>query len=104
MARKRAFSGNDIQQKSEDYHGSCRYVRTTPDIGATGIKSVNVELTFEEALRLSTAIQSAVLNLNRYNRNTKEGREMGLCLSLKTHSTAISVIETRVRRPAVQTA
>ncbi len=93
MAKKRAFSGSDIQHKTEDYHGSCRYVRTSPDIGASGIKSVNIDLTFEEALRLATAVQSAVLNLNRYNRTTKQGREMGLCLSVKTQSTAISVIE-----------
>ena len=98
MAKKRAFSASDIQQKTEDYHGSCRYVRILPDIGASGIKSVNIELTFEEAMRLATVSQSAILNLNRYNRNMTDGKEMGLCLSSKTQSTAISVIETRVRR------
>lgn len=79
-------------------------MRTSPDIAAKGIKSVNIELPFEEALRLSTAIQSAVLNLNRYNRNNKSGREMGLLLSLKTDSSAISVIETRVRPPQSKSA
>jgi hypothetical protein len=100
MSKSRAFSGPGIQEKVADYHGTCRYVRTSPDIAANGVKSVNIELTFEEALRFATAIQSAVLNLNRYNRNKKDGREMGLCLSLKTQSTAISVIEMRVRPPA----
>ncbi len=102
MATKRAFTKSDVQQKAEDYHGSCRYVRTSPDIAARGVKSINIDITFDEAMRLATAIQSAVLNLNRYNRNKTDGREMGLCLSLKTQTAAISVIETRIRRPAVQ--
>jgi len=62
-----------------------------------GVKSINIELEFEEALKLSTAIQAAVLQLNRYNRTDKDGRDMGLCLSLKVPSTAISVIEQRIR-------
>ena len=97
MVKERAFSSGDIRRKKEDYHGSCQYVRTHPDVAADGVKSVNIELTFEEATQLLLGIQSALLNLNRYNRSTKKGREMGLCLSLKTDSQAISVIETKVR-------
>ena len=97
MTDNRAFSSEDIRQKKDDYHGSCKYVRTRPDVESQGIKSVNIELTFDEAMQLSLGIQSALLNLNRYNRSTKKGREMGLCLSLKTDSNAISVIETPVR-------
>ena len=99
MAKKRAFSREDIKVKAEDYHGSCQYVRTSPDIAARDIKSVNVDLSFDQALRLANAIQSAVLALNRYDRSKKEGREMGLCLSLKTDSKQIAVIETAVRQP-----
>jgi hypothetical protein len=33
-----------------------------------GVKSVNIDLTFEEALRLSLSTQSALQSLNRYNR------------------------------------
>jgi hypothetical protein len=97
MAKKRAFSSADIRTKKDDYHGSCNYVRTSPDIAAQGIKSVNLELTFDAAMQLSLGIQSALLNLNRYNRSTKKGREMGLCLSVKTDSNAISIIEAPVR-------
>ncbi len=94
---KRAFSPDGVPEKKEDYHGSCRFVRTHPDLSEKGVQSVNVELTFEEALRLSTAIQSAIFRLNRYNRSEKKGREMGLCLSLKVTSGAISIIEQKVR-------
>jgi hypothetical protein len=100
MTTTRTFSPADIPQKSDDYHGSCRYVRTSPDVASDGIKSFNIELTFDQAMRLSVALQSVVLGLNRHNRNSKIGREMGLCLSIKTDSTAISVIEQRVK-PAV---
>ena len=95
MAR-RAFSG-DITEKAADYHGHAKYVRAQPDLNEKESQSVNIELTFEEAMRLSLAIQSGVLQLNRYNRNTKVGREMGLLLSLKRDSHSISVIEKTVK-------
>ena len=97
MGKKRAFSSENIRQKKDDYHGSCQYVRTRPDVAAKGIKSVNIELTFAEAMQLSLGIQAALLSLNRYNRSTKKGREMGLCLSVKTESNAIAVIEAPIR-------
>jgi hypothetical protein len=93
----RAFTPSDVPEKIDDYHGGCRLHRIVPDVAAKGVKSVNIELTFEEALRLST-IQSGILKLNRYNRTSKGGREMGLCLSVKVPTSAISVIETRVRK------
>jgi hypothetical protein len=67
-------------------------------VASQGVKSVNVHLSFEEAMKLSLAIQSCLIQLNRYNRSTTAGREMGLSLSLKTDNTSITVIETRVRQ------
>jgi len=92
----KSFSDPSIKAKAEDYHGLVSYVRTQPDVAAQGVKSINVELSFEMALRLSLAVQSAVLNLNRYNRSTTKGRDMGLLLSLKTDTNSITVIEKRV--------
>jgi len=54
-------------------------------------------MTFEEALRLSLAIQSCVMQLNHYKRSATEGREMGMLLSIKTDSHTITTIEKRVR-------
>jgi hypothetical protein len=97
MAGNRSFSDENIPLKADDYHGLAGYVRTQPDIAEKGVKSVNIEITFEEALRLSLAIQSCVMQLNRYKRSATEGREMGMLLSIKTDSKAITVIEKRVR-------
>lgn len=62
------------------------------------MKSANIQMTFEEAIRLSLAIQSCVMQLNRYNRSATEGRDMGTLLSIKTDSNTITVIEQRGRR------
>jgi hypothetical protein len=70
MSERRAFSDEEIQKKADDYHGGCQYVRTQPNIAEQGIKSVNIEMSFEDALRLSLAIQSALVSLNRYSRST----------------------------------
>jgi hypothetical protein len=93
----RSFSPSDVPQKKEDYHGNCRVYRLSPDIASRGIQSVNINLSFEEALRLSTAIQSAILALNRNNRSAKAGKEMGVCLSLKGN--ALAVMESKLVPP-----
>ncbi len=100
MAGKRSFSDDNLPMKADDYHGLAEYVRTQPDVAAQGVKSINIELSFEEAVRFSLAVQSCVMQLNRYKRSAKEGREMGMCRSVKTETTTITVIEKRVR-PAV---
>jgi hypothetical protein len=99
MADNRSFSPSRVRKKKDDYHGGCRYFRTSPDMAAKGIASLNIDLAFEDALRLSTAIQSAIMQLNRYDRRDKGGKEMGLCLSIKKRGTAISVIEVQLKEP-----
>lgn len=94
---KRSFSDDNIPLKADDYHGLADYVRTQPDIAQQDVKSVNIEMTFEEALRLSLAVQSCVMQLNRYKRSSTQGREMGMLLSIKTDSNTITVIEKRIR-------
>jgi hypothetical protein len=93
---KRSFSPSEIREKKDDYHGYCRVSRLPPNIADKNIRSVNMSLTFEEALRLSTALQSAILKLNRYNRSATSGKKMGLVLSLKTQNKMINVIEKKV--------
>src|SRR5437764_207058 len=97
MSENRAFSDANVPTKADDYHGLANYVRTQPDVAAQGVQSINVEMSFEEAVRFSLAVQSCVMQLNRYKRSTVAGREMGLLLSLKTDSNTITVIEKRVR-------
>lgn len=41
---------------------------------------VNIVLSFEEALKLQLAIQARLLDMNRLNRSTKEGKSAGVNL------------------------
>jgi hypothetical protein len=96
MNGRRAFSAEGLPTKKTDYHGGARFARTMPDVAAKGIQSFNVHFDFEEALKLSVAIQACVLSLNKYNRSTTEGRGMGLSLSFKIDTKTVAVIETPV--------
>lgn len=97
MTENRKFSEGNLPLKADDYHGLAGYVRTQPDVAAKGVESINIEMTFEEAVRFALAVQSCVMQLNRYKRSTVEGREMGMALSVKTATNTITVIEKRVR-------
>lgn len=97
---KRSFSADDTPVKSADYHGACRYGRLSPDVAKKGVKSVNVEITFEEGLKLALALDSCLHGVNRYNRSTTKGKAMGVVLSIKTESGSIAVIEAPMRRGA----
>ena len=94
---KRAFSPEGTPVKAIDYHGAFGFARLSPDIATKGIKSVNIEITFEEALKLHLALGSCLHALNRYNRSTSKGRAMGVVLSMKMESSSVAVIEAPVR-------
>jgi hypothetical protein len=96
MART-GFGPVDAREKGKGYHGSAGYLNLSPDVAKNGVKSLNIDITMEEALKLRLALDSCLHAVNRYNRNTKQGRSTGICLSLKTGSEAISVIETVLR-------
>src|SRR5688572_24360620 len=95
---KRSFSPSDVPEKASDYHGMAGYARARPDVlGQKGVKSLNLDLTLEEALKLKLALDSCLQAVNRYNRNTTKGRSMGVVLSIKTETSSITVIEAPVR-------
>ena len=70
---KRAFSRSDTPHKAIGYHGACRFARLSPDVASRGVKSINIEVPFEEALKLRLALDSGLHALNRYNRSTLKG-------------------------------
>jgi len=92
----RVFRDEEPKKKAEDYHGSCSYNRTLPNIKEKGIKSVNIEITFEEALKLKLAFESCLLALNKNNRGTKLGHRMGVILSVKAENNSIAVMEKKL--------
>ena len=55
-------------------------------------------MSLEEALNLRPALDSCLHSVNRYNRNTKKGRSMGVMLSVKTDNSSVAVIETALRQ------
>ena len=97
MTEERIFPSENPPARAEDYHGSARLEHINPDLAAQGIKFVNIEITFEEALKLSLALQSCLVQLNRYHRGTVVGRQMGVLLGINTEGTSIAVIERRVQ-------
>jgi len=90
-AGKRAFGPDNIRTKAEDYHGSARTRIKRTD------KAIHLNMSFEEALKFSVAVQECVQALNRKNRSTAQGRQMGLCMSIK--SDVVSIIEAPVKSP-----
>jgi hypothetical protein len=95
MAKQGFGPPSDTPEKGKGYHGFARYASLSPDVAAQGVKSVNINLTFEEALKLSLALETCLHSINRYHRGTKTGKSTGVCLSVKTGS--IAVIETVLR-------
>jgi len=83
-------------EKAQDYHGMAAYSDTNPTVSSDDLPALNIKMSFDEAVKLSLAIQSAVLKLNRYNRSIKAGKQMGLLLSVKTATKTITVIEAKV--------
>lgn len=100
MAKQGFGPPSDTPEKGRGYHGFSRYASVSPDVAAQGVKSVNINLTFEEALKLSLALDSCLHSINRYHRGTKKGKSTGVCLSIKTGTASIAVIETVLRSSA----
>ena len=53
MAEERIFPDENVATKAEDYHGTVRFERVLPDLAGQGVKSANLEISFEEALEAS---------------------------------------------------
>jgi len=94
MERKRIFEGPELKKKTEDYHGKCSYAHIGPEY--TG-KSLTIDLLFSEALKLSLALQSCLLNLNRLDQRNVEGKNMGVSISITTGNKAMKVIEKKIK-------
>lgn len=78
--------------------GGATFSRTSPEKLTDETKMVNVVLPFEEALKLSVAVQACVMWLNEKNRATKEGK--GAALNLQVNFARRRVVVRRVRGKA----
>jgi hypothetical protein len=98
MAKGRVFPKKIVKQKAEDNFGSSRFIWASPDLVSQGTKSLNLEISFEEGLKLLIALQTCLQELTRYDRRTLEGKAMGLMLSIKLDNKSVSVLEKQIHK------
>jgi hypothetical protein len=77
--------------------GGCSFSKASPAHGklAPSTQVVNLVIPFEEALKLSLAIDEGV---RRLNASERRGRRVALNLTLHFHTERITVSETRAAR------
>ena len=89
MARKTA-------QKKESY-GGCTVNHFSPAKADAWPKAINIVLGFEEALKLQLALQARLLDINRLNRSTREGKAAAVNLCVYTDHQRITVNADKVK-------
>ena len=75
--------------------GSCSFDVVNPKDVPTKIKVVNVNLKFEDALKLKAAVDECVIRLNRLNRSTSAAKKSRLKLVTYFGKKRIQVIEVK---------
>ncbi len=78
--------------------GGCSFEGTSPKLDGLSSKTpmLNVWMSFEEALKVSLAIQECVRKLNAYNRSTTAGKRTGLNISVHLQKRRITINETTI--------
>jgi hypothetical protein len=73
--------------------GGCDFTRTLPDVStlSPATKVLNVEITFEEVLKLHLAMGECISNLNTYNRSTTEGKRTALNLAIHLDGSRVTI-------------
>ena len=79
-------------RKKKFAYGTCGFSRIQ-----SSAKSINVVVSFEEALKLSLAIDECCRELNSYDRSRKAGRDAALLLTLFLDSKRIAVNDDKVK-------
>ncbi len=85
--------------KTKQSFGSVSIAHISPPVTADSPKTLNVHLTFEEALKLHFSLGQLLGKLNTYKRSTTAGRRAAANLCVYTHKGRITVNEGRLRRP-----
>lgn len=76
--------------------GGCRFSSLSPKISALSpiTPTLNISMSFEDALKLNLAIQECVRKLNSYNRSTTVGKRTALNIAVHLQKGGITVNET----------
>lgn len=70
----------DASESNKESFGGCTYSARSPLALAANTKVVNLQLSFEEALKLNAALAASVQHLTRQDRGTPEKRRSGVKL------------------------
>jgi hypothetical protein len=92
IKQKVTFGGCDVER-----------IRPTPDAQESPV-AINIELRFEEALKLRLSLEHALLKLNAHNRSTSEGKRSGINICLFPHKQRITVNPVQLKRTPVRNA
>jgi hypothetical protein len=78
--------------------GGCDFRRTSPaiDVLSPNTKMLNVEIDFEEALKLHLAIGECIRKLNSYKRSTRAGKRTGLNLAIHLTKRRVTINEAKL--------
>jgi hypothetical protein len=82
----------------ERFFGSCAFARNNQGTVAVpeGNQALNILLSFSETLKLKLALEEGLLKLNRYNKNTMEGRRCALKITIQFGNERILVNEDKL--------
>ena len=78
--------------------GICKFGRTLPNVDTLSpdTQILNIEIAFEEALKLNLAIDECVRKLNSYKRSTTAGKRSGLNLAIHLSGGVITINEAKL--------
>lgn len=78
--------------------GGCDFTRTSPGVESlsSATRVLNIEIGFEEALKLHLAIGECIRKLNSYKRSTRAGKRTALNLAVHVLKGRLTVNEARL--------
>ena len=85
------------QARQKQSYGSCSVDHFSPPVKEGWPPAINIVLGFEEAMKLQLAIQARLLDMNRLNRSTKEGKAAAVNLCVHIGVKRITVNPDKVR-------
>lgn len=88
-------------KKVKETTGGCGFKQISPKQVALGpsTKAIKLKIPYIEALKLHIAIQSCVLRLNSYDRNTAGGQQSALGLVIYLDKQRVRIIEENLASP-----
>ena len=86
------MKNDNIQVKKG--HGGCEYSKYNPELTEVANNenfAINYFVSFEEAMKLNIALQSAILKLNGYNRTSKDAKNKKIKMTIHFKNKRIAV-------------